>query len=60
MSRCQKQTDGKDCGLFAVASAVALVSNKHPSIPKFNQQKMRFYIVECFTKEMTPFPCRCK
>ena len=61
MSRCQKQTGGKDCGLFAIAFAVALVFNKCPSILKFNQQKMRSHLVECFTKqEMTPFPCRHK
>ena len=59
MSRCQKQTGGKDCGLFAIAFAVALVFNKRPSTLKFNQQKMRSHLVECFTKqEMTPFPCR--
>ena len=61
MSRCQKQTSGSDCGLFAIAFAMALVFNEHPSKLKFNQQKMRSHLVECFTKqEMTPFPCRRK
>ena len=41
MSRCQKQIGGKDCGLFAIAFAVALVFNKCPSKLKFMQQKMR-------------------
>ena len=59
MSRCQKQTGGMDCGLFAIAFAVALVFNLRPSKLKFNQQKMRSHLVECFTKqEMTPFPCK--
>ena len=46
MSICQRKTDGKDCGLFAIAFTVALVFNKHPSILKFNQQKMRSHLVE--------------
>ena len=58
MSRCQKQNGGKDCGLFAIAFAVALVFNQPTSKLKFSQQKMRFHLVECFTKqEMIPFPC---
>ena len=61
MSICERQTGGKDCGLFAIAFAVALVFNKHPSKLKFNQQKMRSHLVEYSTKqEMTPFPCRHK
>lgn len=59
MSRCQKQIGSKDCGLFAIAFAVALVFNQHTTSKlKFNQPKMRSHLVECFTKqEMTPFPC---
>jgi len=51
MSRCQKQTGGMDCGLFAIAFAVALMFNLHPSKLKFNQQKMRSHLVECCTKQ---------
>ena len=58
MSRCQKQSGEKDCGLFAIAFAVALIFNNQPSKLKFNQQKMRSHLVECFNKQqMTPFPC---
>ena len=58
LSRCQKQSSEKDCGLFAIAFAVALILNNQPSKLKFNQQKMRSHLVECFTKQqMTPFPC---
>ena len=57
MSRCQKQTGGKDCGLFAIAFAVALVFNLNASKLKFCQEMMRPHLVDCFTKEvMTPFP----
>ena len=58
MSRCQKQSGEKDCGLFAIAFAVALIFNNQPSKLKFNQQKMKSRSVEYFTKQqMTPFPC---
>ena len=58
MSKFQKQSGGKDCGLFAIAFTVALVFNNQPSKLKFNQQQMRCHLVECFTKQqMTTFPC---
>ena len=44
VSRCQKQAGGKDCGLYAIAFAVTLVFNLHPSKLKFNQQKMRSHL----------------
>ena len=50
-SRCQKQSGEKDCGLFAITFAVALIFNNQPSKLKFNQQKMRSHLVECFTKQ---------
>ena len=59
MSRCQKQTGNKDCGLFAIAFAVALVFNLNASQLKFRQEVMRAHLVDCFEKEiMTPFPCK--
>ena len=59
MSRCQKQTEDKDCGLFAIVFAVALVFNLNASKLKLCQPMMRPHIVDCFTKEvMTPFPCQ--
>ena len=57
MCRCQKQVGSKDCGLFSLAFAVALIFNLNPSKLKFRQQKMRSHLVECFTKQvMMPFP----
>ena len=59
MSRCQKQSGDKDCGLFAIAFAVAIVFNLNASKLKFCQHMMRPHLVDCFTKEvMTPFPCK--
>ena len=59
MCRCQKQTESKDCGLFSLAFAVALVFKLNPSKIKFHQKKMRGHLVDCFTKKvMTPFPCK--
>ena len=58
MGRCQKQKGSKDCGLFSIAFATALAFGSHPSKLKFDQLKMRQYLVNCFNKEhMVPFPC---
>jgi len=48
MSQCQKQTGGKDCGLFAIAFAVALVFNLNVSRLKFRQKMLRSHLVYCF------------
>lgn len=37
----QKQSGGCDCGLFALASATALVNNVNPGNYLFDQSKMR-------------------
>lgn len=59
MCRCQKQRGGKDCGLFSIAFAVALVFNLSLSKLKFHQERMRTHLVDCFTKQvMMPFPCK--
>ena len=59
MCRCQKQGGTTDCGLFSIAYAVALVHGKNPGKQKFNQDKMRSHLVDCFQKQiMAPFPCQ--
>lgn len=59
VSRCQKQTGNKDCGLSTIAFGVALVFNLNASQLKFCQEAMRAHLVDCFEKEiMTPFPCK--
>ena len=38
----QKQVGGKDCGLFAIAVATAILFGKNITNTIFDQQKMRF------------------
>lgn len=51
-----KQEGGTDCGVFAIATATALVHGVIPS--SFNQSAMRRHLVDCFKNcLMTLFPC---
>ena len=53
----QSQIGDSDCGLFAIAFAIALCNRDDPSHLTFDQVKMRPHLVECFaTGKMTPFP----
>ena len=53
----QSQNGDSDCGLFAIAFAIALCNRDDPSKLSFDQHKMRPHLVECFaTGKMTPFP----
>ena len=57
VQRCQKQIGGNDCGLFAVANAVALLRGVDPATVKFQQPKMRQHLQECLEKHLlTMFP----
>ena len=57
VKRCQKQIGGNDCGLFAVANAVALLRGVDPATVKFQQPKMRQHLQECLEKHvLTMFP----
>ena len=51
VKRCQKQIGGNDCGLFALANAVALLKGVDPATVKLQQPK------ECLEKQLlTMFP----
>lgn len=53
----QMQNGANDCGLFAVAFAVALCSGKDPHICSYDQSQMREHLFQCLEKgEMTEFP----
>lgn len=55
--RTQKQSGGRDCGLFAIANATAIANGIDPLKLKFNQGAMRSHLVSCFkNKTMTLFP----
>jgi hypothetical protein len=57
--RTQKQIGAKDCGLFAIANALALATGENLTGLKFDQIKMRAHLVKCLTSKppkLTMFP----
>ena len=54
---CQQQTNGSDCGGFAIAFATALVFGSHPQHLNFDIAKMRPHLVACLRAgQMYQFP----
>ena len=55
--RVQEQIGGSDCGLFAIAFAVALVNGQDPAALTFDQGAMRKHLRLCLQrKQLEPFP----
>ena len=55
----QKQQNGCDCGLFALAYATALCLGQNPQSLLFKQSVMRAHLLKCLEEEdMKPFPCK--
>ena len=53
----QRQAGGTECGLFAIAFAVALGLGFNPTKLLFKQESMRGYLIDCLTKqEFSNFP----
>ncbi|XP_066303195.1 uncharacterized protein [Branchiostoma lanceolatum] len=53
----QRQQGGNDCGLYAVANAVALAEEIPPTQVVFDQSQMRKHLEDCFEmKEIKMFP----
>ena len=52
----QQQENSYDCGLFAIAFAFHLAQGDEPSALNFDCKKLRQHLVECFEKEISPFP----
>ena len=53
----QKQIGGKDCGVFAIATATAILIGFNLQSIKFLQEQMRSHLLHCFnSKEMFAFP----
>ena len=46
----QKQPNGDDCGLFAIASAVCLAEGQGPSEVNWDVHQMRTLLLECLQK----------
>ena len=57
MKELQKQKGSTDCGLFAIAVMTSLAHKEDPSTTKYNQNKMRQHLLDCFSnKFLMPFP----
>ena len=56
----QKQHPGSnDCGVFAIANAIAIAFGEDPSMLHSNQTLMRTHLIECLTmKSIEVFPCQ--
>ncbi|XP_035699646.1 uncharacterized protein LOC118432224 [Branchiostoma floridae] len=53
----QRQIGSSDCGLFAIANAVALAEGRCPTDIEFHQMKMREHLDWCLTEKSLPmFP----
>lgn len=53
-----EQAGVRDCGLFAIANAVAIANGVSPSAIKFDQTLMRIHLMQCFKdKNITLLPC---
>jgi Ulp1 family protease len=53
----QQQSNGSDCGVFAIAFATNLVYTLDPNIPQFNILQMRAHLHACLKAGLiTPFP----
>ena len=53
----QKQPDGHNCGLFAVAFAAEILAGKSPIEAVFDVAQMRDHLIFCLEQgALTPFP----
>ena len=59
MAEMQKQSpNSNNCGLFAVAVAMAFLLDFDPCKILFKEDRMRYHLYKCFEEEMlTTFPC---
>ena len=56
MGNSPRQDGATDCGLYAIATCVALANNRKPG--QFIQENMRGHLVKCFENySLTQFPC---
>ena len=56
----QFQKGGTDCGVYAIAYATDLCHGNNPASYRYNQDKMREHLLQCFKeRKLTPFPSVC-
>jgi hypothetical protein len=54
---CEQQRDSSSCGLYAIAFATALVFGMNPAELRFDVQKMRPHLMDCWrSSSILPFP----
>jgi hypothetical protein len=54
---CDHQMNGNDCGVYAIANAVALCHDISPTDIRYNHLYMRTHLLNCMeAKKFTPFP----
>ena len=54
----QRQTNGTNCGIFAIAYAVDLANRQDPTKIRYDEGKMRKHFHDCLQAEsLKPFPC---
>ena len=57
VAKSSKQTGGKDCGIFAIATSVLLCHHFDPVCVNFIQANMRQHLLSCFEERLfTTFP----
>lgn len=53
----QRQIGSNDCGLFAIATATAVLFELDAKLTYFSQNGMRSHLTKCFEEQViTPFP----
>jgi hypothetical protein len=54
---CQRQSNGYDCGVFAIAFATSLAFGEDPAKRMYDPQKLLPHLVQCMDSgKLTPFP----
>lgn len=54
---CQRQSNGYDCGVFAIAFATSLAFGEDPAKRMYDPKKLRPHLIQCMDSgELTPFP----
>ena len=54
---CHQQTNGNDCGLFAIANAITLCLGLNPCDFNYKVREMRGHLIKCLeNKELKMFP----
>ena len=57
LANIQAQSNGVDCGLYAVANATTIAFGEDPEEKLYKDKEMRQHLMQCFEAQiLTPFP----